>query len=425
MIFTPPSTYEQIPSALEGITVWRPRSQAKAAVAPQTYTCPQCGAATKYDVAAGGVACEYCGHTAQAAAQTVGRKAQESEFTVETWQQAAQGWGVERRELHCESCGANLAVAEGSLTATCPFCASNKVNVRAAASEALRPHFVIPFKIQAAQLRTAVKAWLGRGWFHPGELAASAAVGHFTGMYVSYWTFDARVSAHWKAEVGHEVSERYYDHGDKEWKTRTKIEWRWENGQIEQTVDDLLISGSSRLSQALIKRVEPFNLHELAAYSPDFLAGWQAQAYDITLPQAWSQGKNIVRQQAKEACYQDTHSNHVRNFSMSADFADETWRYILLPIYVATYRFGTKTFQVMVNGQTGNIAGQKPVAWWKVWLAMGALLAPGGLLGLIGLPLLAAAGVGLFVLIASAILLAAGGMLAYNIYQQAVASEAI
>jgi uncharacterized Zn finger protein (UPF0148 family) len=422
--FTPPPTYEEIPSALEGISVWRPRPKQKEEAAPQTYTCPQCGATTKFNVAAGGVKCEYCGYTAETQAKTVGKHAQEFEFTVETWEQAEQGWGVERRELHCDNCGATLAVAEGSLTATCPFCASNKVNVRAAASDALRPNFLIPFKVQAEQLRPLAQEWLGKGWFHPAELASSAGVEHFTGIYVPYWTFDANVSARWKAEVGHETTERYYDHNDKEWKTRTVIEWRWENGEIALNIDDLLISGSSRLSKVILERIKTFNLTQLTAYSPDFLAGWQAQAYDVTLPQAWEQGKDVIRQQAKDACYKDINSSHVRNFSMSADFGDETWRYLLLPVYVAAYRFENKTFQVMANGQTGAIAGQKPVAWWKVWLAIAALLAPGLLLSLVGLPLLLAGGAGVIVIGVGGLLLVGGGIFAFKIYQQAVASEA-
>ncbi len=77
----------------------------------------------------------------------------------------------------------------------------------------------------------------------------------------------------------------------------------------------------------------------------------------------------------------------------------------------------------MINGQTGKVAGQKPVAWWKVWLVVAALLAPGMLLGLIGFPLLLAGGIGLVPIILGFILLAVGGIISFGIYQKAVASE--
>lgn len=355
----------------------------------------------------------------------VGKGAEEFEFTLETLDRAVDGWGVPRQEMHCASCGANLTLPEGALTVTCAFCASNKVNVHPAPSDALRPRFLIPFKIEKPALRERARQWLGKGWFHPGDLADAAVIDRFTGIYLPFWTFDARITSRWKAEVGYERQERYYDHGSKSWKTRTVIHWRWESGQVSLDIDDLLVSGSSRASRIILDRITPFNLSELVAYLPDYLAGWQAQAYDVTLPDAWDMGKEIMREKARNACRDDIRSHHVRNFSMTADFGDEAWRYILLPVYIAAYRFEEKVYQVMVNGQTGTVAGQKPVAWWKIWLAVAGMLSPGLILGLIGLPLLLAGGVGLLPIALGAILLVLGGYFSYSLYQQAVESEAI
>ena len=109
---------------------------------------------------------------------------------------------------------------------------------------------------------------------------------------------------------------------------------------------------------------------------------------------------------------------------MTADFASETWRYLLLPVYVAAYQFESKVYQVMVNGQTGLVAGQKPVAWWKIWLAIAAMLAPGVILGLIGLPALALGGVGVILLVLGFVLILLGGAGSIALYRQAIASEA-
>ena len=147
--------------------------------------------------------------------------------------------------------------------------------------------------------------------------------------------------------------------------------------------------------------------------------------YDLTLPKAWEQGKAEMREQAKKACRDSIKSSHVRNFSMTADFGEETWRYVLLPVYLAAYKFEGKVYQVMLNGQTGAIAGQKPVAWWKIWLAVAAMLTPGLCLGLLGLPLLLAGGIGLIPLILGVFALAAGLAGAFFLYRKAAASEAI
>ena len=420
----PPDGFIPVDTHLEGISVFAPRPAIIEKAAVAAYKCPKCGATTRYDVNAGGVACEHCGFSKPAEAKRVGRAADEFEFTLQTVAAAEHGWGVALQELHCDQCGAALALPEGALTITCPFCASNRVNIRQAPSDILRPRFLIPFKIQPADLHTKAGAWLRQGWFHPAELSASAVLSHFTGIYLPFWTFDCAIQAQWKAQVGYERIERYYDHSSKDWKTRTHIDWRWEDGRVGLQTDDLLVVGTRHLSKVILERVSQFNLSELVSYSPDFLAGWQAQAYNIPLADAWEDGKATLRERAKDACYKDIPTSHVRNFSMVADYQDETWRFVLLPIYLSAYRFQDKIYQVMVNGQTGIIAGQKPVAWWKIWLAIVALLAPGMLLGMVGLFTLIFGGLGVIPLILGTLLLAIGGGLSLMIYRQAVQSEA-
>jgi DNA-directed RNA polymerase subunit RPC12/RpoP len=420
----PPANYQAIASAVEGITVFAPGPEEKLPDSPITYQCPNCGATTRYDVSAGGIACEHCGYTAATKAQQVGTLAESFEFSLDNLRNAAQGWGVERRELFCDNCGAAIILPENTLTATCPFCASNKVNVRSTINDHLRPWVLVPFKVTAEVTRSRAAEWLGKGWYHPKELANSAVVDRFSGIYLPFWTFGARISSRWTAEVGYERTERYYDSSDNTWKTRTVLDWRRENGDVSITINDLLISGSTHISKLILERLLPFELNDLVTYTPDFLAGWQAHTYDIPLTTAWEEGKNRMRESARQACNKDIPTSHVRNFSMTADFKDETWRFILLPVYIAVYRYENRVYQVMVNGQTATVAGQKPVAWWKIWIAIAGLLAPGLILGLIGLPLLLAAGTGIVPLALGGILLVIGGILAFMLYQQAVASEA-
>jgi len=420
----PPQGYHQVDSDLEGIKVFAPIPEKEDTAAPKTFNCPQCGATTRFDVSAGGVSCEHCEYTRHLQSERAGESAAEFEFTLDTLKKAERGWGMDRRVLHCDNCGADLIVSKVALTSTCLFCASNKVNVCVAPSEHLRPRFLVPFKIKSDTTRERAKEWLGKGWFHPGELSASSILESFSGIYLSFWTFDARISSVWKAEVGHEHQERYYDHNDGEWKTRTKIEWRWESGSVTISISDLIVPGNSHISRLILERLYPFHMSELVVYAPDYLAGWQAQGYDIILPDAWDEGKAIMRDNAKSACHDDISSSHVRNFSMTANFGDESWRYVLLPVYLAAYKFENKVYQLMVNGQTGTVAGQKPVAWWKIWLAITALLLPGTCIGLAGLPLLLASGIGILPLVIGFILFVVGIIISANLYRQGVSSEA-
>jgi len=418
--FQIPSGYQAVPSALQGITVYAPAPKADPTTATAVYLCPNCGAPTRFDVAAGGVECEHCGYIAPVQSRQVGRQAGQAEFTLETLEESRRGWGVNRKQLHCEACGAELEIADNALAATCPFCASSQVNLRQAPGDHMRPRFLVPFQVQDKDCQQRAREWLGRGWYHPKALAATAAVQPFTGIYLPFWTFSAKVDATWKAEVGHERTERYYDAGSKTWHTRTHIDWRWENGRQQASYRDLLVEGSSHISPVLLQRIKPFQLDALVTYNPDYLAGWQAQVYDVPLETAWDQGKAQMRESAKDQCRQSIHSGHVRNFSMTADFNDEAWRFILLPVYLTAYRYDNRVFQVLVNGQTGTIGGQKPVDWWKIWLAIAALLLPALVAGLLGL-LNRTAGPG--VLLLALVLLVLGVVGSVILYRSALASE--
>ena len=107
---------------------------------------------------------------------------------------------------------------------------------------------------------------------------------------------------------------------------------------------------------------------------------------------------------------------------MSSDLDHEKWRYVLLPIWVSTYTYEGKTWQVLVNGQSGEFAGQKPVAWWKIWTAIGVLLTPGLTLMLVSIPLVIA-GVGLFSGIIGLLLTIAGGVGSFAIFNRASLAE--
>jgi hypothetical protein len=115
-----------------------------------------------------------------------------------------------------------------------------------------------------------------------------------------------------------------------------------------------------------------------------------------------------MREHTRHACRDQASSSKIRNFSMEMDFGDERWRYVLLPVYLANYSYQNQSYQVMVNGQTGDVSGQRPVDWLKVWLAVAALLAPGLTLGVIGAITLLFGGIGMFFLVMGFILLVVG-----------------
>ena len=416
----PPPGFVVTNSQVDGIDVYKPAPQTEQEPrAIVEFQCPQCGGKTAYSILDGGLECSYCGFVQAAGSDLVGTRAQESEFTLRTMEQSGRGWGAIRRELECQNCGVHVSIPSETLTHTCAFCGSNKVIQQTAEQQAIRPAFMIPFKLDRDQCHQIARAYLGDSWMIPPNLRGSAAIEGFNPVYLSYWTFDADLQAQWQAEVGHTVSEQYYDHSDRTWKTRMKTEWRWEKGQVQLHSDDLLVPGTRRLSTLHLDKISNFTLSQLTPYEPNFLAGFNAQAYEVTLEAAWEEARQRMRENARKECRGQASSSQIRNFSMNLDFSDELWRYILLPVYIAAYQFAGKTYQLLVNGQSGEISGQRPVDWKKVWLAMAALLLPGVVLSILGLLTLPIAGIGVILGGAGGLLLLVGLVISIIIAVQA------
>jgi len=394
------------------------------------FKCPQCGATTAFSAEDKGLMCTHCGYYEAPQKGVVGKAAAELEFTsdalkpeadTETESREAPLEEADRKEMACQSCGAVTSIPKDSLAHTCPFCGSNKVTQRQEPLDLLQPRFLIPFKILASKCSEIARSWLGSSWMTPANLRNLADVTSFSGIYLPFWTFDAGTNAKWKAEVGHTKKERYYDDG--EWKERTVIKWRWESGNVRLNIDDLLVPGTTRLSRLILSKIKNFDLHELAPYEPKYLAGLQAQAYDIPLEQAWEIGRMEMRERTRQACLGQASTSQVRNFSMILDFSDESWRYVLLPVYLTNYIYDKQSYQVMINGQNGEIAGQRPADWNKIWLVIAALLAPGILLGLLGLITIPIGGVGVGIGILGFILLIIGLVVSFILYNKAQAID--
>ena len=384
----PPPGYRPAPSMLEGIEIYMPAPATEEKPELVDFKCPKCGATTAFSVDAGSLHCDHCGYTETPEAERLGRAAEKFEFRVETLQRVQTGWGEARKDLACQRCGGVVSVPPDALAFSCPFCGSNKVIFRASLQDILRPRYLIPFKVDPTGCKDITCKWLGSSWMIPGDLKAAAqnkqaGPEKFHPLYIPYWTFNARANAAWSAEVAHTRTEYYTENGQR--KSRTVTDWRRESGKVQKDFVDVLVPGTTHLNLKTLGRVDNYGIQDLVLYEPRYLAGMNAQAYDLPLDDAWDAGRHLMREGTRKACLDRASSSRVRNFQMTLDFEDEAWRYILAPIYASVYSYQDKPYQILINGQTGKIAGPRPVDWGKVWLVVALLLAPGLLIALLGM----------------------------------------
>ena len=347
------------------------------------FPCEACGAQLRFAPGQTALTCPNCGHVQaidpgepEAAAEAV----REIDYSgmVATLEQGATY--EEHRTLACPNCGARTEFPEGVQAATCPFCATPLVT-EAARSRQIRPSAVIPFALDEPTARKAMTDWLGSLWFAPNGLQAYASKGRrLDGIYVPYWTFDARTETTYRGQRGdnYTTTRTVMVNGKSTRVSETHTRWRAASGRVARAFDDLLVLASTSLHKAHTDALEPWDLTALAPYRPDFLAGFAAEGYQVGLEEGFTQARARMDLVIDQDIRADIGGDQQRITSKDPVISDVTFKHVLLPVWMAAYRYRDRGFRFVVNGQTGRVQGERPWSRAKIALAVIAALVLAG-----------------------------------------------
>ena len=338
----------------------------------ESFECANCGAPRmEYDPASGMLKCPQCGSTR--AIQASVTEVQEYELSASlTDAEKAHGYGRTMKAVECQSCGATTQYDPNVTSVTCPFCGSSQVLEQQPDPELIRPESVVPFKVDRDAAQKLYRQWLGRGFFRPRDLTRRAGAVNMQGIYLPFWTFDAHAESRWRAESGdyYYEDERYWatENGRKVQKTRRvrKVRWHPTSGRHSGDYDDILVKGSSSLDGGIFQKVANFDTKQLIPYQPDYLSGWAAESYRVALASAWNEGQQRIRELEHSACRGEVPGDTQRNLQVNTALSRSTFKHVLLPVWLSSYRYNRKVYNFLINGQTGQVGGQAPVDWIKV-----------------------------------------------------------
>lgn len=284
-----------------------------------------------------------------------------------------RGWAEQKISVRCQSCQAISVFEPARVGQRCDFCGSSSLVEHEEAKEAFRPASLLPMQLKESQVREKVRAWYGSHFWAPSRLKTKAMTDQVHGLYIPYWTFDARVHSLWKAESGdyYYVTESYRDpQGNQQTRQVQKIRWYPTNGHLSCFFDDELVAASKGVDAALLKEIEPFPTERLEAYRASFLSGWVVERYQIDLVQAAQTSRREMERQVEKLCAAQVPGDTHRSLYVQSTFSEQTFKHILVPIWILSYAYGAKKYQVVVNGYTGKIAGKYPLSWIKISLTV-------------------------------------------------------
>jgi hypothetical protein len=246
----------------------------------------------------------------------------------------------------------------------CPYCGSHQL-ISSAETEALvDPQAIAVMQIEEKDAVRRVQEWFGRGLFAPDDLTRAAKKRILHPAYYPFWTFDGTLEMHWSCEVEEGSSGRYQS-----WVSRTGVEC--------ELFNDVLIPGLKRLNLKELRKLGPYNLMDVVEFKPEYLAGWPALTYDRPLAKASLMARERVVRELRQQLYNRVMPGKQKRRLQpgGVNWSDMTFKYVLLPLWVGTYHYQGKQYQVMVNGQTGKVSGEKPRDILKTILIISSVIA--------------------------------------------------
>ena len=336
----------------------------------QQFKCPCCDGAIEFDSTVQKMKCPYC-DTEFEMESLLAYEAERSAAHPEdmTWNTAAggaweQGEAEGLRVYTCQTCGGQIVADETTGATECPFC-SNPVVMTGQFAGSLKPDLVIPFKLDKKAAVAALQNHYKGKVLLPKVFKDENHIKEIKGLYVPVWLFDAEADAHvrYKATRVRHWSDSHYKY------TETSHFSVIRAGGIGFA--DVPVDGSTKMDDALMESIEPFDISGAVDFQTAYLSGYLADKYDVDADTSVLRANERIKRSTEDA-FASTVMGYstVIPVSSSIQLQNGRARYALYPVWVLNTQWNGQKFTFAINGQTGKIAGDLPMdkgAFWR-WL---------------------------------------------------------
>ncbi len=340
------------------------------------YQCPACTGPLHFDPVTGKLTCDYCGSSYTVAEiealyaekdEAAAQSAQAAQAAAEPAPEGSPWSEAEAAGLkvyNCPSCGAELICDQTTAASSCPYC-GNPTIVPGELSGALRPDWVIPFKLTKEQAIEKLKAHYRKKPLLPKLFSRQNHLEEIKGVYAPFWLYDGQAegSASFRTTKVRHWTEGKYD------VTETSYYDCYRSGSL--AFSRIPVDSSTKMPDEHMDAIEPFDYSELKPFSTSYLPGFLADKYDVDAVTA----EERARKRAEQSTLSALESTVTGYNSVSVQGTDLHYRrtalhYALLPVWLLSTRWNDKVYLFSVNGQTGKLVGDLPVSKGRLcaWL---------------------------------------------------------
>ncbi|WP_132992923.1 hypothetical protein [Gordonia zhaorongruii] len=342
----------------------------------RTYPCGSCGAPLIFAPDQQNLLCRSCGTSypivLDPSAQVDKHDLQSAMSKIDDAVGLTSTGGGEHQVV-CQSCGGRT-IFNGSLTATrCPYCATpiQRDDVQDA-PERFALDSIVPLQVGEPAARQSIEKWINSRWFAPREFKKYRTLGSFTSVYMSYYSYDVDATTQYSGLRG-DTYTVVVGSGENR-RTETRIRWRPTRGMVQDQIRDLPELANTGMDADRVRELEPWPIQAAVPYQPEFVAGHLSRTYDRDPVSVFEQSaRPRVDQQVEYTIRRDIGGDMQQIHQRQTQFGLLQFMYLLLPMWLLTVNYDGKPFQVLVNGLTGEVQGERP--WSKVKIAMAVIAA--------------------------------------------------
>jgi ribosomal protein S27E len=324
--------------------------------------------------------CTACGQTV--AAPTAVAAVHEVDYLA--WARNLDGDAAreERLVVRCDGCGGETTFDPNIVAGRCAFCDS-AITAQAQSRRVIKPHCVLPFKVTRPQALETFGRWLGSRWFAPSALKrlARADQQRLRGIYMPFWTYDARAATDYDGLRGthYYTTETYTTQENGRTVTHTRqvrhTSWSPASGSVENVFDDILVAASGSVSLKFVSALEPWDLEAVVPYRDEYIAGFECESYQVTLEGGFEAAQAIMSPAIDATIRADIGGDEQQISDQRTTFGNVSFKHLLLPVWICSYRYRDKVFHFLVNARTGEVQGERPWSWVKITSLVIALAA--------------------------------------------------
>ncbi|MCL2127187.1 MAG: hypothetical protein FWH38_02935 [Treponema sp.] len=333
------------------------------------YKCPNCGGTVNFDSSVQKLKCPSCDTEFEIEAlEEYQKDSSAPQGDTFNWNTGTAGTAWDGSELDdlssgsCPSCGAELIGDKNTIAMVCPCCGNAQI-VQKRISGLLKPNYCMPFQLDKKAAVKALKAFCKKKRLLPNFFLTENHINSIQGMYAPFWLFDAKASAH----ITYRASRIGRVWGDSNYiYTQTDHYSVVRSGSLD--FEKVPVDGSEKLDDAYMDAIEPFDYNQIKDYTSAYLAGYSAEKYDVSAEKSKERASARIKQSIEmEFARSVTGFTTVSVQSSSVEVGNGKVSYAMIPLWILNTKYRKKSYQFIMNGQTGRLVGRLPVDRGKAW----------------------------------------------------------